>query len=126
MPSKNSRKNRHRSLNPVPVGDSLLPVGELQDELDYMKDVLLGREEPPVDLGQISDMEIASAFFGRAMEIQSLLHRAEMDGDVARNSRAYKFRTGELRDFIDLAKNRYDMFKSRMISEAIEQKVSAW
>jgi hypothetical protein len=62
-------------------------------------------------------MEYSSVVLGRALEIQSLIHKGELDGQITRASTFYKYRTGELRDFIELAKNAFDM-GSRRVSVA--------
>lgn len=86
-----------------------------------MLDVLQGRDEPPIDNGEMTLHEVASGYYARAMEIQMLLHRAEQDGTVLRSSRAYKFRTGELRDFIDIAKNACELGSRRVTWAQISQ-----
>jgi len=89
--------------------------GELQD----MTDVLLGREAPPIDAGHITLMEVADAYFARASEITMLLQKAEREGTITRGSAHYKFRTGELRTFMELAKRAADLGSRRLTEEQL-------
>jgi hypothetical protein len=63
----------------------------------------MGRVAPPIDNGEMTMMEYANAVYSRAMELTIVLQRAESDGVVLKNSRMYRFRTGELRSFTELA-----------------------
>lgn len=89
----------------------------MRDELDEMRDVLLGRKPPPVDAGVMTLMEVADAYYARAKEMEQLIHRDESDGVVIRGSKHYKFRTGELRSFIELAKGACEL-GSRRVTKA--------
>lgn len=86
----------------------------MRGELDEYVDVLLGREVPPFDAGVATMMEYASAAMGRALEIQKAIHRAENDGRVVKNDLWYRFRTGELRDYIDIFKNAFELGSRRV------------
>lgn len=59
-------------------------------------------------------MEYANAVCSRAIEINMALHQGEALGTITRGSQHYKFRTGELRDFIDLAKGAQDLGSRRL------------
>ena len=96
-------------------------IVELRDEIDYMTDVLLGRLDPPIPPEKVSTlMEVANAFYARGMEIASHIQRMETDGVVLRNSKMYKFRTGELRTFNELAKAAVDLGSRRITVAAME------
>jgi hypothetical protein len=79
-----------------------------------MRDVLLGRTPPPVDRGVLTLMEVADAYFARAKEMEMIILRWEADGNVIRGSKTYKFRTGELRSFIELAKGACELGSRRV------------
>lgn len=100
--------------------DGLPSLDKVQSEIEEYIDTLMGRLAPPFDAGVGTLMEYASAALGRALEIQMKLHKAEADGQVPRGSRWNKFRTGELRDFIDLAKNAVDLGSRRITMAQIE------
>lgn len=89
----------------------------MREELDDMRDVLLGRKMPPVDNGVMTLMEVADAYFARAKEMEQIILRDEADGIVVRGSKHYKFRTGELRSFIELAKGATEL-GSRRVTKA--------
>ena len=89
-------------------------MSELRKELSGYVEVLLGRTPPPIDNGVMTLMEYSNAVYSRAMEINMKLHEAETTGVVVKNSAPYKFRTGELRSFIDLAKGAMDLGSRRL------------
>lgn len=74
----------------------------------------MGRVEPPIDNGPLSLMEYANAVYRRAVEITILLQRAEADGHVTKGSKLYRFRTGELRNFVELASKAIDLGSRRI------------
>lgn len=92
----------------------------MREELADMKDVLLGRKKPPIDTGLSTLMEISEAFHARAKEMEMHLHEAEADGHVLRGSKHYKFRVGELRDFIELVSKSMDLGSRRMSAAQLE------
>lgn len=99
------KKRRSKLLRSFTVGTGLPPVPVLMSELLDMTDVLLGRVDPPIDVGISTLMEVADAYYARALEIRMLILRAERDGLAKRGSVLYRFRTGELSAFLDMAKS---------------------
>jgi hypothetical protein len=83
-------------------------------ELDEYTEVLMGRQEPPIDNGELTLMEYANAVFSRAMELTMMIQRAESDGQVLKGSKFYRFRTGELRTFTELALKAIDLGSRRV------------
>lgn len=79
-----------------------------------MRDVLLGHKEPPIDKGVLTLFEVADAYFARAKEMEQVIMRAEADGQVIRGSKTYKFRTGELRSFIEMSKGAAELGSRRV------------
>ena len=65
-------------------------------------------------------MEVADAYLARALEMQAIVHRAEAAGSVLKNSALYKFRTGELRDFIELARGSVELGSRRVTMAKME------
>ena len=123
QPSGNAAAPSHvqfgQKLTDVPLGLGLPGVEELQDELLGYTDVLLGREVPPVDSPYLSLMEIASAYHARALEIEMLIHNEEQHRRVVRGSPHYKFRTGQLRSFIEMSKRLADLGSRRLTQETL-------
>lgn len=74
----------------------------------------MGRRDSPADNGVLSLMEYANAVYSRGMEINMALHHGETAGTIGKGSTYYKFRTGELRDFIDLAKGAVELGSRRV------------
>lgn len=85
-----------------------------------MRDVLMGRQQPPIDNGVMTLMEVADAYFSRAKEMEQIIHRHEADGVVLKNSKHYKFRTGELRSFIELVKSAVELGSRRVTAARLE------
>ena len=93
----------NKSLRLVKLGHGIPTLSVLRDELLEYTEVLLGRVEPPIDNGEMTMMEYANAVYSRSLEITMMLQRAEADGQVLKGSKHYKFRTGELRTFTEMA-----------------------
>lgn len=96
-------------MRPFAIANGLrggLPgVPTLMAELLDMIDVLLGRAEPPVYQGVSTLMEVADAYLARGLEIRMHILQQEREGAVRRGSQYYRFRTGELAAFIEMAKS---------------------
>lgn len=101
----------------VPVGLGLPDVEDLQDEILGYLDVLLGRVAPPIDSPYLALMELASAYYARALEIDARIHWEEQQMRVVRGSPHYRFRTGQLRSFIEAAKKMADLGSRRLTQE---------
>lgn len=87
------------------------------NELHSYWDVLLGREDPPVESPYLSLMECAVAYYSRAQELDALIHEAELSGAVRPKSPYYRVRTGPLRAFIESAKKHADLGSRRLTQE---------
>jgi len=86
-------------------------------EFDGYVAVLLGRKAPPDPLNTDhieSLMEYANAVFARGQEVTMVLQRLEREGHITRGSDHYKFRTGELRTFCELAKGAMELGSRRI------------
>ena len=94
----------------------------MREELAIMHDVLLGREPSPINSGVSSLMEVAEAYHARAREMEGLIHEAEADGAVLKGSKLYRFRTGQLRSFIELARGAIDLGSRRITVAQMEQR----
>jgi hypothetical protein len=105
---------RPAPVRAIKVGQEVLTTSGVSAELQDYVDVLIGRSRPPEDFGEMTLFEIASAYLARALEIKMCLHRAEREGLVKRGEAFYRFRTGELEDFIELAKNACDLGSRRI------------
>ena len=98
-------------------------LSAMRQEVADMMDVLLGRKEPPVDLGVATLLEVAEAYHARACEMEMAIHQAETEGAVLKGTRLYKFRTTELRTFIDVAKRAIDVGSRRITIAQMEQQL---
>ena len=108
------------SLRLFHLNEGLPSLVEMQAELDEYTSVLMGHEEPPIDQGDMTLLEYANAVYSRAMELTMLLQRAEASGVVVRGSKVYKFRTGELRAFTEMAGRAIDLGSRRVTYAKME------
>lgn len=108
-----------KKLNAVPLGAGIPSLHSMRIEIDNMVDVLLGREASPIDVGVISMLEVADAYYGRGQEWNILIHRMEADKLIPRGHKLYLFRTGELRDFLEIAKHAAEKGSRRLTAEQI-------
>lgn len=108
----------------VIVGEGLPSIPSMMKELKDMTDVLMGRVEPPIDAGFITLMEVADTYFSRAAEMTMLIQEGEREGTIAKGSKHYKFRTGELRTFMELSKHASDLGSRRLTSESLQFEMS--
>jgi hypothetical protein len=116
---KRLRKAQKHQIRAFRIGEGMPDPNDLSGELHDMLQVLMGRAEPPIDVGVMTMMEVASAYHARALEIQMLLHEGEREGRIAKGGALYKFRTGELRDFIEIAKYASELGSRRLSAETL-------
>ena len=103
-----------RSLRAVRLGEGVPDLQHLRQEIAVYWDVLLGREDPPIDMGVATLMECAEAYHARASEIAARLQDAEADGRIVKGSGYYHFRTGALRTFMEACKRTIDLGSRRI------------
>ena len=115
--TKVRQKHRVRSFH---VGDGFDSPQDIREEIDNMIEVLMGRMDSPLDAGELTLMEVATAYFSRAAEITLQIQRAEAQGSVLKGSGAYKLRTGELRTFMELAKAGMELGSRRITYKRME------
>lgn len=92
----------------------------MEQELDEYKAILLGREDLPIQNGVMSLIETATAMYGRASEMTMEILAMERKGSVTKGSRLYKFRTGELRTFLDMCSKFVDLGSRRITAERMK------
>tara|TARA_Y100000310_G_scaffold80965_1_gene77597 strand:+ start:1291 stop:1647 length:357 start_codon:yes stop_codon:yes gene_type:complete len=113
----------HKGTIAVKVGDQTRYLKDMRHELDTMLDILIGREEPPIDSGISTLMEVATAYYARAQEMTARIQRAEASGQIPKNSPLYKFRTGELRTFTEVAKQAIELGSRRITAYKMEHEL---
>lgn len=106
-------------LSSVPVELGMPGVDDMWDELEVYIDILLGREDPPIDSPYLGMSEVATAYYMRAMEMDALIHNGERTGDIVKGSPYYRFRTGSLRSFIELSKRAAELGSRRLTQEQL-------
>ena len=120
-PVKAIPKPRHpkHHLRATRVGDRSETLRQMHEEVEAMMDVLLGRVPPPINSGLLTLMEVSDAYFARGMEMTMQIQALEREGAVTRGSNFYKFRTGELRTFCEVAKRAAELGSRRVTYEAL-------
>ena len=116
----NDRQSSTGYLRAVPIGKGVPSIPVMLEEIQDMTDVLMGREQPPIDAGHLTLMEVADAYFARASEMTMLLQKAEREGTVTKGSAHYKFRTGELRTFMEMARRASELGSRRLTEEQLQ------
>lgn len=91
----------------------------MEEFQDYW-DILLGREVPPIDVGTLTLMEVANAYYARAREVEKIILEGEREGLYLRGSSHYRYRTGELRSFIEMSKAAYELGSRRLTASQME------
>lgn len=109
-----SQHRRTPTVRALHLNEGLPTIPEMQNELIDMTNVLLGREQPPIEKGVMTLMEVADAYYARASELTMLIQAGEREGTVLRNSAMYKFRTGELRTFMEMSKRAAELGSRRI------------
>ena len=98
----------------MPLALGMPTLEELEEEFFGYVDVLLGRQEPPIDIGVLTLMEVSNAYLSRGIEVEMMILAAERNRDILRSNPYSKFRTGELRSFIELAKKAQELGSRRL------------
>ena len=121
----NDRQSAKGILRAIPLGESLPNVTKMMEELQDMTDILLGRKQPPINAGTITLMEVADAYFARASEMTMLIQKSEREGIISKGSSQYKFRTGELRTFLEMSKRAGELGSRRLTAEQLNFEMSS-
>ena len=108
-----------RTLSDVRVGLGLAPIDELKAELQEYVDVLLGRLPSPIESPYLALCEVATSYYGRALEMDMLILEGERLGEIEKGSGYYRFRVGILRDFIELSKRAAELGSRRLTQEQV-------
>lgn len=116
MPSIRRLADVRQGLNTriFDVAEGMGTAEELADELEEMTDVLLGRIAPPVSSGILTLLEISDAYYSRASEMTMKIQRAEREGRITKGHELVRFRTGELRTFLEMTKRASDLGSRRL------------
>lgn len=127
MPATPKRKVRSkkgvptRRVRSFKVGAGLPSPAEIRDELTDMRDVLLGRVDPPEAVARsvLALQEVADMFFGRACEMEQLILKAEAEGAIPKNSKYHSLRTQEIRSFKEQSKSAAELGSRRLSAEQL-------
>lgn len=115
-----SQKGVSRRLRVMRIPKDVKEAVRLAAELEDMRDVLLGRDEPPPGVrGPLALMEVADAFFGRACDIEQEILRMEREGSITGGSALSRLRKGEIRSFKEMAKSAAELGSRRLTAESL-------
>ena len=104
----------------VPVPAGMNDIDTMRTEIKGYIDVFFGRVSMPIDIGINTLYEVAVAYYSRAKELELSIKEMENKGLIDKQSPIYKFRTGELRSFIELCKSAQNQ-GSRRITIALSE-----
>lgn len=111
---------KKKRVTAVKVGEGVQSLQEMREEVDSMMAVLTGKEDPPIDAGLLTLQEVAFAYYARGSEMYMNLARAESSGTVIKGSAPAKFRTMELRQFLEVSKAAMDLGSRRVTYAKLE------
>lgn len=92
---------------------------DLLDEFMGYANVLLGRDPSPLQSPYLELMEVATAYHSRAREVEMELLTMEQSGVISRGDHLYRFRTGQLASFIEMARKCIDLGSRRLTQEQV-------
>jgi hypothetical protein len=88
---------------------------DIRQEMEDMRQVLMGREEPPIEMGVATLMEVANGYFSRACEWEQLILAAKARKQLPAGYET--LRTQEIRSFKELAKGATELGSRRITWE---------
>jgi len=109
------------AIKAIKVGHELRNLDQVRNEIQEYIDVLFGRKPAPLEDGIDTLLELATAYYSRAKEIEAKLHQLESNGVILKGSKHYKYRTGELRSCLELLKAQVDLGSRRITVARLEQ-----
>lgn len=105
------------------LGEGMTSPQDIRDELEDMRDVLLGRTESPIEEGIMTLMEVAEAYFSRACDIEQQILRAQEEGRIinsaSKTNPYHQLRTQELRSFKEMAKSATELGSRRITAASL-------
>lgn len=110
-------RNSHRkkpTIRSFRLGGGLPPAEDIWSELEQMRDVLLGHDDPPIDAGISTLMEVAEGYFSRACDIEQRILHAESEGSIPKGSQYHTLRTQALRSFKEMSKSAAELGSRRI------------
>ena len=109
-------------IKAIQVGHELKNLDQVRQELQEYIDILFGRTKSPLPEDNVETLlELASAYYARGKEIEMKLHQLESNGVILKDSKHYKFRTGELRSCLEILKSQVDLGSRRITVARLEQ-----
>ena len=107
-------------MQKFPLKKGLSSAQDLHDEIKEYIDVLMGHINPPIADGVDTLFEVSSTYLARAKEVEIKLLERERNTKIESGDELKKFRTGELRSFIELCKSAQNQ-GSRRITVALSE-----
>jgi hypothetical protein len=103
------------------LGSGLPSPNDIREELYGYREVLFGRQDPPLDKGVMTLMEVAEGYFSRACELEQLIYRAIAEGRLVGNAKKEysALRTQEIRSFKEMSKSATELGSRRITWENI-------
>jgi hypothetical protein len=116
VPKKQNHKGHVRSFT---IGGGLPTPRQIRSELKGYRNVLMSREEPPMQKGVMTLMEVAEAYFARTCEIEQEILEAQQEGRIPKTGEYNTLRTQEIRSFKELFKSATELGSRRITFESL-------
>lgn len=116
VPKKPSYKGRVRQFR---LGQGLPSPEAIRNELKGYRDILMGREDPPIQKGVMTLMEVAEGYFSRACEIEQEILEAQQEGRLPKTGEWNTLRTQEIRSYKELFKSATELGSRRLTFENV-------
>ena len=101
------------------LGQGLPTPKAIRRELKGYKRVLMGFEDPPMEKGVMTLMEVAEGYFARACDIEQEILEAMAEGRITKNSEYGTLRTQEIRSYKELFKSATELGSRRLTFESV-------
>lgn len=113
---KPSYKGRVRQFR---LGQGLPSTEAIRKELKGYKRVLMGFEDPPIQRGVMTLMEVAEGYYSRACDIEQEILEAQQEGRIPKTGEWNTLRTQEIRSYKDLFKSATELGSRRLTFENV-------
>ena len=118
-----SGKQARSQIRTFHLGQGLPTPSDIRDELQDMREVLLGHIDPPIEEGIMTMMEVADGYYARACDLEQQILRAQEEGRISggntKSNKYHSLRTQEIRSFKEMAKNAFELGSRRVTAANI-------
>lgn len=107
-------RRKKPTIRSFKLGGGLPPPEDIWLELEQMRDVLLGHEDPPINVGISTLMEVAEGYYSRACDLEQRILEGEAMGSIPKGSAYHTLRTQAIRSFKEMTKSAAELGSRRI------------